>query len=343
MIPYAKLSQCFLERGLDETSVVKCLKELSEAFTQRRDKIDTLYSSKKHISSYSSFYLPTNMYKMEFLLDNLNEAVIEDIKSSTIVEVGTGPGTYIFALLSYFEDISSSFVGVDHSPLMLEQARAIHDNVFPCADITWRSDIPPVKGKKTFIFGNSLNEMGHYTALKIVNANDAETVICIEPGTKSSFAEMSQFRDKMIKAGYNIIYPCFSNKACPILKKKDDWCHQVVKTKLDDSIERISQMAKLDRKTMPAIIHVYTKTNLSEREGGRIIRLVKNVKHAFIWEVCVNEEDEQKVFRVEAPKKQFKKKELKTLEKMSAGLEINFELDRRLDENFYRIKNITVK
>lgn len=337
MIPFTKLNTCLLE-DISETEIVKCLKELSDGFTKSRHKIDELYKSRNHISSYATFYLPTNMYKMNFLLSQLDSSIIDHIKASTIVEVGTGPGTYIFALVELLKCEMCSFIGVDHSPLMLEQAKKIHGTLYPCSDITWRGDIPKVDGDKTFIFGNSLNEMGHYAALKIVNSNKAENVICIEPGTKSSFEEMSKFRDAMIKDGYEIAYPCMSNGPCPISDKGlDDWCHQVVRTKLDDSIERLSQLIKLDRKTMPAIFHVYTKKKVERKAGYRIVRLVKNIKHAFLWEVCSLDEKSNELIRIEVMKKSLKKKQVKILEGISTGHIIDFDVTKKISENHLRV------
>lgn len=338
MISFNKLKPALLEE-MTEGEIVKCLKELSQAFTQSRHKIDDVYASPKHISSYASFYLPTNMYKMAFLLKQLPNELIEGIKNSTVVEVGTGPGTYLFGLLEELNCEMTSFIGVDHSPLMLKQAEKIHQSLYPCSDITWRSDIPKLPGRKTYIFGNSLNEMGHYTGLKLVNRNKADIVICIEPGTKSSFKEMSSFRSGMIKDGYKVIYPCSGEGECPIIKlDEDDWCHQVVRTKLDDSIERLSQLIKLDRKTMPAIIHVYTKDKVVNNRKYQVVRLVKNIKHAFLWEVCFEVAGEMKLVRIELMKKLYKKKEVKALESMSTGYEIDFTIDKKIDSNHWRVK-----
>lgn len=342
MLPLSKIQPCLLE-DLSETEIVKCLKDLSDGFTKSRHKIDDLYASRKHISSYASFYLPTNMYKMEFLLSQLPEKVLEQLRGSTIIEVGTGPGTYIFALIEALKCQMCSFVGVDHSPLMLEQAKKLHDSLYPCSDITWRADIPKVDGEKTLVFGNSLNEMGHYSALKLVKNNKAKIVICIEPGTKDSFENMGQFREGMIKDGYQILYPCTSNGPCPIIKdKKDDWCHQVVRTKLDESIERLSQMIKLDRKTMPAIFHVYIRNEFAALNDSsakyRIVRTVKNIKHAFLWDICLTEGDDNKIVRIEVMKKDFKKKEVKLLEAMSTGHLIDFEITKKLSADKWRVK-----
>jgi len=337
MIPFSKIHPCLLV-DLTEPQIVKCLTELSDGFTKSRHKIDELYASRAHVSSYASFYLPTNMYKMSFLLSQLPSDVLEQIKETTIVEIGTGPGTYIFSLIELLESSMSSFIGVDHSPLMLEQAKKIHHKLYPCSDVTWRSDIPKLSGKSTFVFGNSLNEMGHYSALKLINRNKAEVVICIEPGTKASFAEMSKFREGMIKDGYNVAYPCLSNSACPIVVyKSDDWCHQVVRTKLDSSIERLSQIIKLDRKTMPAIFHVYVKDVPQINEGYRIMRTVKNIKHAFLWDVCSVVDGKQELIRIEVLKKNFKKKQVKQLESMSTGHLIDFTVDKEISEKHWRV------
>jgi ribosomal protein RSM22 (predicted rRNA methylase) len=342
MIPISKLKTCLLNPEIDDTKTANCLKKISQVFTQDRHKIDELYMQKDYVSSYASYYMTTNMYKMEYFLDHLTNEQKSKIKETTIIEVGTGPGTYVFALASLLKG-DLTLVGVDRQPLMIEQANKIKAELFPNHNINFVREVPVVDGPVTYIFGNSLNEIGPSLAKKLVSHNQVENIICIEPGTKASFAQVGEFRNLMIKQNYNAIFPCSSNSPCPILEKGlDDWCHQVVKVGLDMDIERLGQMAKLDRKVMPAIIQFYSK-DLVVTQGARIIRLYKNLKHAFIWEVCGSGEAGNKIFRVEVPKKYFSKKEVKLLEKISTGHLIKYEIDKVIDENLLRIKNVELK
>jgi ribosomal protein RSM22 (predicted rRNA methylase) len=341
MLDLNSLKPFLLTPEISDVELTKCIRALSEAFTIKRDKIDDLYSKERYISAYACFYMLTNIQKMNFAIERLSPAMIDSIKQTTVIEVGTGPGTYIFSLIEHLGN-DLKYIGVDHSPLMLEQAKKIADGLYPLVDTNWLREIPRLKEEVTYIFGNSLNEMNLSLAMRLIEANNVSNIICIEPGTKSSFSKMGEFRELLIKSSYNVAYPCSNNSSCPIFKKKDDWCHQVIKSSLDPAVERLSQMAQLDRKTMPAIIHVYSK-NSSSTSNARIIRLVKNLKHAFIWEVCSSDQEALKTFRVEVSKKTFKKKEIKELEKMSSGLEIEYEVDRIINDELIRLKSVIIK
>lgn len=343
-ITYQSVSEHLIV-SLKENEIVRNLKLISQTFTQKRDNIDKMYADEAMIASYACFYLPTNIWKMKFLLERLSEEQIASIKDSHVIEIGTGPGTYILALMEFLGPEMISFFGIDHNPLMLKQARKLTEVFFPTADCEYRQDIPVLNDNKkvTLIFGNSLNEMGEALALKIINSLNVENIICIEPGTKQSFSHTQNLRESLVKSGFNIAYPCQGNQTCPITKNKlDDWCHQVVKTKLDFDTQRLSQLINLDRSSMPAIIHFYGKKD-SIRNSAVVMRQIRILKHAFVWEICHEVAGELKLQVVEVPKKVFSKSQTKEISDSSTGFRIEFSLDKELPENVIRIKDVILK
>ncbi|EQC46677.1 small ribosomal subunit Rsm22 family protein [Bacteriovorax sp. Seq25_V] len=345
MLSYDVIKDHLIEK-ISENEIVKNLKKISFTFTQGRDKIQKIYESRAMVASYACFYLPTNAQKMNFFLERVSENILAEIKESIVVELGTGPGTYLLALMDTLGPELTTFFGIDHNPLMLEQAQKLQQELFPTADAYWREDIPslPKDKKVTLIFGNSLNEMGSALAFRLIDRINPTSIIFIEPGTKQSFHETSKLRTILIKEKFNIIYPCQSSDECPIIKNKlDDWCHQVVRTSLDPSTLRLSQLVSLDRTVMPAIIHFYSREVVREDQSGLIMRLLKSVKHAFFWEVCTLVDGELRLQEIEVPKKLFTKSELKALSKMSTGFNIEFSVDKVLGDGTIRAGKVVLK
>ena len=333
MISLDKLKESLLVK-ISEEEIIKRLSLVSQTFTINRDRIKDVYSDPKNISSYAYFYLPTNMHKMEYLINHLSKSIIEDIRDSIVIDVGCGPGTYIFSLIELIDMSKASFFGIDHNFNMLDQAKKIHQSTYPCSDIEWRNDIPNLKGKKTLIFGNSINEMGHNEALRLIHRTDPQLIILIEPGTKDSFSEVKKLRTQLCKTHFTPVFPCPSKLACPM--GEDNWCHQVIKVSLDKDLERIGQRIKKDRTKMPAVIHVY-RNEASEENVSRVIRLEKKAKHAFYWNVCEKGNDSNNFFRLEVLKKPLAKKMIKSIEKLSTGFRISYKIQKEISETHKKV------
>ncbi len=334
MIPLEKIKKSLIA-NLSEAEVVDGLKLISNTFNLNRTKIDDVYKSASNVSSYACFYLPTNMYKMKFLLSQIDQSLIEDIRKSSVIDIGCGPGTYTFSLIECLNEPLMSFYGIDHNPLMLEQAKKLHDAIYPCSSIDWRQDIPKVDGAKTMIFGNSINEMGYKEALRLIHRVEPEIIVAIEPGTKESYTTMNELRTQLIKAGFHINFPCPGDGECPM--KQDNWCHQIIRTQLDFDVERLSQLIERDRKTMPAVIHLYSKRKLFHQNS--LIRLEKNQKHAYLWNICQSESVEKNSFKkIEILKRSFSKSDKKNLEKISTGHSLVFDVEKEISENISRVK-----
>src|SRR5690606_20916328 len=113
--------------------------------------------------------------------------------------------------------------------------------------------------EKFLLFGHSANEMGAEVASQYIDKINPQHILFIEPGTKDFFPEMLKIRQYLLENGYTTLYPCPNQEACP-MQGSDDWCHQFIQIKQDDEIERISQMARKDRKLLPLTVHAYSRT-----------------------------------------------------------------------------------
>lgn len=339
-----------LDPTVTENEVVKRLSTISTCFTTQREELFDYAYEAKSVSAYTLFYLPTNALKLKFVLDLLPSSILDEIKQTHIYDIGCGPGTYTWAFMKYFSN-EVQVVPVDQSPMMREQVQKLGKGLFNIERIPTLSSIKDIpRGKDSTLFwGNSLNEMGFQVAVEMAKSAKPQFLFWIEPGTKEVFKNYSAVRSEIEKAGYEAIFPCASNGKCP-LNPEADWCHQVLKTKLTDDVERLSQLIKKDRKTMPLMAHVYKKKDVAERSSSsaefqvaRVIRLKKELKHAFIWQVCLlNQNQQLQTLDVEVPLKQFSKAKIKELRSISTGFLLEFEVLKELSATLWRVKALNI-
>ncbi|CBW25903.1 conserved hypothetical protein [Halobacteriovorax marinus SJ] len=339
---FKELRSSLLVPSISDHSVVQNLTAVSKGFTSQRSKIKEYVMDREMVSAYTLFYLPSNIPKLEFVFDMLSDDVKESIKSSTIVDLGTGPGTFAFALDEYF-DGDVEVVGVDTSELMVEQAQKINECLYKNQKISFRSTMPKSFKGETLLLGHSLNEMGIEKLMDLVKLHAPENLIIIEPGTSAMFTEVLKLREQMRELGFQCAFPCANIESkCPVQKKieegQEDWCHQVLRMTHEVDFERLSQIAKLDRKTMPLIAHVYTKTNLKGPKRARMVRFLRESKFSFDWEVCFESEGELKMATFEVLKKTLSKKEVKSLQKISVGIDFDYEIMKEINSGHFKVK-----
>ncbi|MGZ3857821.1 MAG: small ribosomal subunit Rsm22 family protein, partial [Bacteriovorax sp.] len=271
-----------LSPNLKEGETVKFIKEMSLKFTARRDQIGDYVQDEDHVSSYAALYLPTNIPKLHFLLDKLPAEVLEDLKSRPLIDMGCGPGTFALGWSLLFEAPPAEVVAIDSSKTMLLQAEKILKGFFPEINLRTHSKFHEKKSDSVLFFGHSINEMGINKAQDLIMTIDPEYVIWIEPGTSELFRDLKKLR-QILTDHYDVLYPCPGNAPCP-----SEWCHQVLRTSHDPSIERLSQLVSLDRKVLPMTAHVYRRKNkaLTVSASSTLIQYINETKFSFEYEVC---------------------------------------------------------
>ncbi len=331
----------FLIKRPSDMKVANLLNQIKAKYLE--EKGESVSLTEEEISAYTQFYMPTNSKKFEFIWQQLDPKIKEDISSLPLVDFGCGPGTYLWAAASV--GIKGPFYGIDSSGPMLAQAKALGAGLFPKLDLKFSvtdKDIP-FDEPKTLLFGNAINELGVSQALKIIERINPKYLIFIEPGTSKVFKEILKLRAGLKEMTFEVHYPCASlEHACPVEGRikddREDWCHQVLREVPHPSIERIGQMAKMDRKVQPYIGHVYelAGTNLREESTARFVRFLNESKFAFNWEVCLVIDGKQSIFEFEIPKKNLDKKTQKLFKKLSIGHEMTYSVLKVLKENRLR-------
>ncbi len=328
MIPSLdELKAHLLNPALSEADCVKAIRTLSAGFTVSRDKMGRYGDDRDLVSAYTLLYLPTNWPKLSFILSQLKKTVLEDLKDAHFIDFGCGPGTYALAWSQALA--TQSILLVDNTAAMLEQAKKLALHFRSEIPVATYNEVPPrPSGKVVLFFGHSINELGEVRAGEIVARLDPDYVFFIEPGTPQFFTEARAFRHAMLERGMSIAYPCPPGENCP-----SDWCHQVWRGTHGADVERLCQLAQIDRRTQPMTAHLYSKKGVCD-ERATFTRFLSETKHSFEWESCVA----TKLERLQLPKKQFDKNEIKQMQKKNVGERFEFEVEKTLGDGVLRVR-----
>jgi hypothetical protein len=186
------------------------------------------------------------------------------------------------------------------------------------------------------LFGHSANEMGAKKAIEYIEDINPEHILFIEPGTKDFFPVMLEIRDHLIKKNFNILFPCPEPVACP-MSGTSDWCHQFIHVKQSAEIERLSQMARKDRRLLPLTVQAFSRSQVAPAAKERLVRVHAETKFSFEWEVCLGE----KIEHYQIMKRSYDKKTLKHIDEVLAGAAVESQLDKELEKS-KRVKLMTV-
>ncbi|MCM2349171.1 MAG: small ribosomal subunit Rsm22 family protein [Bacteriovoracaceae bacterium] len=319
-----------------EADLLKAIEEISLKFTKERDKIGDYLKDPRLVAAYTAFYLLTNIPKLEEVLKWMPLEWTSLLKECDFIDLGAGPGTFSLAWKNLGE-IRGDFYQIEQSATMREQGlmlwKGFHqEKLFQSAKWDWKNERP-----KFLLFGHSANEMGNDQAIQYIEKINPEHVLFIEPGTKEFFPQMLKIRDHLLNRQYAVLYPCPHGGNCP-MHQKDDWCHQFIQVEQDAEIERISQMARKDRKLLPLTVHAYSRTFKTTNPSERLVRVFPETKFSFEWEIC----HQNQLERYQIMKRDLSKSEVKELGSVLAGASLESELLKELDQ-YKRVKIIKIK
>lgn len=309
-----------------EGELIRSIEELSLKFTKERNKITDYLNDPRLVSAYAAFYALTNIPKLKSIEHWLPVEWIEILKNSAFIDLGAGPGTFSLAWKELYG--GKDFYQIETSPLMREQAKKIWEGLYDSSlkqSSRWDWNIAQ---EKFLFFGHSANEMGAEAAIRYIEQINPQHILFIEPGTKDFFPVMLKIRDYLLAQSFNVLYPCPLPQQCP-LKNSGDWCHQFIQVKQNEEIERISQMAKLDRKLLPLTVQAFSKTFQRTNPTERLVRVFPETKFSFEWEVCHNNEIE----KYQLMKRELAKPEAKKLSHILAGEGLETELIKTTEQS----------
>ncbi len=298
----------------NEHELIKSIEQVQQYLTVNRSELAQVYQDPKLVSAYFLFYFPTHILKLKPYLNKVPAAALSLLQSvEQWVDFGSGPGTYAWPLISLIGPKLQSLHLVETSALMREQAQIVKNYLFgaePSPQISIGPSMPKLNRDRStgIFFGHSFNEWNGGDVDNLLRGQNWKAIVLLEPGTKDAFQKMLHLRNILTAKGYDIVYPCPTSASCP-MAGQNDWCHQFLRLTFPPDIERLSQKAKINRRDVANIFHVYIKHSEQNVVTGepRIVGGAWEEKGKFEWMQCDSVSGVNKIERKQILKRKLSK------------------------------------
>jgi len=214
--------------GIPPAELSRAAEELTAGYRGERRGRPQLSGS--HRAAYLITRLPATFAVISRILREC-KLRIPDLRIGTMLDVGAGPGTAMWAAAEQFPELSRITLLEDRS-----EWNEIGKHLSAGCDRTairsaeWRQGSATRQlSADTFdlvTLSYVVNELHHAERPGAVHAaweRTARILVIAEPGTPAGFEHTREVRRELIAAGANIVAPCPHAYVCPM--KGRDWCH----------------------------------------------------------------------------------------------------------------------
>lgn len=154
-----------------------------------------------------------------------------DLAPSTLLDVGAGPGTAVWAALDTWPNLKRVVLVEPDARMRTWGMRlfAHRPHTFETLEIEWRQGSAADVGTERFdlvVAGYVMGEIEERSRLEIVDRlwdAAAGVLVLVEPGTPDGFSRLNYLRGHLTARGAHITAPCPHDEACPL--PAADWCH----------------------------------------------------------------------------------------------------------------------
>lgn len=189
----------------------------------------TQYQENKDHQHLHHTYLMSRMPSTYAAILRILHEMPQGLKIGTVLDIGCGPGTGLWAVREYFDSLIS-YTGVENDRKFIELAQKLNDGYeFPETEWVkgvYPKNLPEVKADlvlMSYTLGENSPETLLGTIHQVWQNNVSEWLVIVEPGTPKGFATISNIRSCIIENDGYIYAPCKGNYICPLLAS--DWCH----------------------------------------------------------------------------------------------------------------------
>ncbi len=254
------------------------LTQASRALTNRYRDRDAAPGARartpRDVAAYALARLPATYAAVSAALGELERAALSP---ATLLDIGAGPGTALWAAAATFDTLRSA-VAVEPVEEMAKVGRAIAAT----------SDLPAVRDAEWLVrdarrglpdgafdlvtMAFVLNELSGDEAAVLVRAAWARAsaaLVIVEPGTPAGYRRVIESRADLLRTGAATAAPCPHDLPCPM--SGGDWCHFAVR--LARSAEhRAAKDAQLGHEDEKFSYAVLVRDAPVKRATARILR-----------------------------------------------------------------------
>lgn len=197
--------------------------------------------------AYLAVRLPATFAAVRSVLGEA-AARVHDFTPRTLLDLGAGPGTAVWAASEIFPSLSGAeLVERDHELIRLGHeigsaapVEWIRDAKWKSDDLrTWNSTVKFDLVIASYAFGE-LDGGGRSQVLRRAWECCFGILVLVEPGTRKGFGTIAGARDELITLGAKLAAPCPHELECP-MKAAGDWCHFSVRVERTAEHRRLKQ------------------------------------------------------------------------------------------------------
>ena len=221
-----------IEQALASTPTerwVRAAQELSERYRGPREGAQPLATGDLQALGYAALVLPATYAQMRGALA-ATAARVPDWSPATLLDLGSGPGTALWAASAQFPALAS-MAAYEREPALIGLGRTLARTSTHSAlrAARWErgnlQQFAPTARYDLVIIGHVLNELEPSLCQQVLARAWAATtgvLLIVEPGTAAAFEVVRAARDALLSEGAYTIAPCAHDLPCPL---ENDWCH----------------------------------------------------------------------------------------------------------------------
>jgi ribosomal protein RSM22 (predicted rRNA methylase) len=291
-----------LERGiadeaaeLDARRLARLASELSESYRARRDAASRRFVTKpEQALAYAAQLLPATYAQLAAAFA-WTAARAGQWRPATMLDVGAGPGTAIWAAAEQWPDLRGAvalepelaFVDLGRSLAMSATSRVVRE-------ASWQvgADLETValedEAFDLVVLGHVLGEIAESSRAKAVAkawAACAGVLLIVEPGTPHGFSSVRAARDQLLALGAHTLSPCPHDRPCPLV---DDWCHFAQRLQRPD-VQRRARQASLPYEDAKSSHAAMARFPTTAPPWARVLRHPRHGKGRIDLELCTRE------------------------------------------------------
>ena len=202
-----------------------------------------------HRAAYLVTRLPATYAVVTRVLQEINLRV-PDIRIETMLDLGAGPGTAMWAAAEIFPDLRRvTLVERDEDWIIVGKALTTASRIDAIRAVNWEqgsiSGQSPSGRFDLVTMSYVLNELAAADKIAAVRAAWERTdslLLIAEPGTPAGFENIREFRRELIALGAHVVAPCPHARACPM--EGGNWCHFAQRLPRS-SVHRVAKSAEL--------------------------------------------------------------------------------------------------
>jgi ribosomal protein RSM22 (predicted rRNA methylase) len=252
-----------------------------------------ILQSEEDIAAYAAFRLPATFAAVHSALGQVRGR-LPDWVPKTMLDVGAGPGTAMWAAASIWPDLERfTLLEREEGMIALGKRLATYSSLASVRDAKWiHVDLagnwessPHDLVIASYVIGE-LSQDSVETVIRKLWEYTSGILVIIEPGTPAGFSRVQQAREQLLATGEaKTIAPCPHDRPCPMTD--DDWCHFAQRV----ARSRLHRLVKGGE--LPYEDEKFTFVSLSRqrRDGirGRVIRHPQVRKGHIYLEICSRE------------------------------------------------------